>query len=321
MQSSPFRLLAAALIGAATLCHAGEPKKLLVVTVTTGFRHSSIPVSERVLARLAEQTGEFTLEFARQPDDKPEAPRAPRPPAPDAAPETHAAHAAAAERYEAARTAYEAALADWNRRLAEALRPLAPESLAAFDGVIFANTSGDLPIPDPEAFLAWIQSGKAFIGIHAASDTFHSWPAYREMLGGQFLRHGPQAAATLHNCDPTHPATAHPGPAWTIALEEFYEFKNYEAAKVRELLRLDRHPNTQTPGHYPLAWRRDYGQGRVFYTALGHREDLWDADPALKNRKNSPETSLAFQQHLLGGIRWALGIPAPDRNHAPPPEP
>jgi len=52
------------------------------------------------------------------------------------------------------------------------------------------------------------------------------------------------------------------------------------------------------------------GKGRVFYTSLGHREDLWD--PAWKerdgSRKNAPEVSAAFQRHLLDGIRWTLRI-------------
>ena len=60
------------------------------------------------------------------------------------------------------------------------------------------------------------------------------------------------------------------------------------------LLSLDRHPNTGSPGYFPIAWCRYYGKGRIFYTALGHRPDVWE--------------SSFFQRHLIGGIRWALGI-------------
>ena len=48
--------------------------------------------------------------------------------------------------------------------------------------------------------------------------------------------------------------------------------------------------------------------GRIFYTSLGHREDIWDTDPSLKDRKNSVEISKAYQAHVLGGIEWALGL-------------
>ena len=46
---------------------------------------------------------------------------------------------------------------------------------------------------------------------------------------------------------------------------------------------------------YPQSWSRSFGRGRVFYTALGHREDIWSTDPV-------------FRAHVLGGIRWALGL-------------
>ena len=49
-------------------------------------------------------------------------------------------------------------------------------------------------------------------------------------------------------------------------------------------------------------------KGRIFYTSLGHREDLWDETDAVKDRKNSPEISKQFQAHILGGIKWSLGL-------------
>jgi type 1 glutamine amidotransferase len=51
----------------------------------------------------------------------------------------------------------------------------------------------------------------------------------------------------------------------------------------------------QPGGDYPQAWYRTYGKGRSFYTALGHRDDIWSNDPV-------------FRAHVLGGIRWALGL-------------
>src|SRR5437763_13986928 len=56
---------------------AAEPKKLLVVTTTTGFRHSSIATAEKILAQLAKQSGAFTVDYAQQPANKPNAPKKP----------------------------------------------------------------------------------------------------------------------------------------------------------------------------------------------------------------------------------------------------
>jgi len=71
---------------------------------------------------------------------------------------------------------------------------------------------------------------------------------------------------------------------------------------------LEKHPETGAPGHYGVCWCKDYGAGKVFYTSIGHREDIWDADPNMKDRKNSVEIAKAYQAHVLGGIEWALGL-------------
>jgi type 1 glutamine amidotransferase len=130
------------------------------------------------------------------------------------------------------------------------------------------------------------------------------------MIGGEFDHHDAQLDVEVLNQDPKHPATAHLPQTWPIPQEEVYQFKNYDASKVHELLTMDKRPskNNRTPGHYPVAWCKDYGKGKVFYTSLGHREDIWDTDPNIKDRKNPVELSKAYQAHLLGGIEWALGL-------------
>lgn len=264
------------------------PKKLLVVTTTTGFRHSSIPTLEKVLSQLGTTSGEFTVDFVQQPPGKPNALK------PNASDEQKAAFKAADEK--------------WNESLKAALQKLSPESLQNYDGVVFASTTGDLPIPDRQGFLDWIKAGHAFIGIHAASDTFHDWPGYIEMLGGEFKHHGRQVGVDCINVDPKNPANAHLGKTWHIQQEEIYQFKNYDASKVHNLLILDKHPETGAEGQFPVSWCKSYGNGKVFYTSLGHREDLIDADPDLKGRINSPEISKTYEAHILGGIEWALGL-------------
>jgi type 1 glutamine amidotransferase len=268
---------------------ADSPKKLLVVTTTTGFRHSSIPTAEKILLQLAQTSGEFTVEFVEQPPGHPTTGFPPK-------------------LTTDASDADKAAEAKWNAALSAVLQKLSPENLKYYDGVVFASTTGDLPIPDPQGFLDWIKAGHAFIGIHAAADTFHGWPGYIEMLGGEFKHHGPQVRVDCLNQDPENPATAHLPAVWTISQEEIYQFKNYDTTKVHELLILDRHPENGSTGHFPVAWCKPYGNGRVFYTSLGHREDIWDADPAIPDRRNDAAISQAYQQHLLGGIKWALGL-------------
>jgi type 1 glutamine amidotransferase len=279
---------------ALTVAAQAEPKKLLVVTTTTGFRHASIPTLEKMLSQLAASSGEFTVDFVQQP--------------PGHAPTGFPAKlkADASDEQKAAFATNEVA---FNEKLKAVLQKLSPENLKNYDGVVFASTTGDLPIPDQQGFLDWIKAGHAFIGIHAAADTFHGWPEYAQMLGGEFQHHGPQVSVVCLNQDPKNPATAALPPVWTIAQEEIYQFKNYDPAKVHDLLIMDKHPeHKDQPGHFAVSWCKDYGAGKVFYTSLGHREDVIDADPGLKDRKNSVEISKAYQAHVLGGIEWALGL-------------
>jgi type 1 glutamine amidotransferase len=294
-----------AVVMTATLLQAA-PKKLLVVTTTTGFRHSSIPTLEKVLSQLAKESRDFTVDFVQQPPGKPDAPKKPTALKADATDEQKAAFKLAEKKFPTEQAAYETAEAKWEVTLKAALQKLSPESLKNYDGVVFASTTGDLPIPDKQGFLDWIKAGHAFIGIHAASDTFHGWPGFIEMLGGEFQHHGKQVGVDCLNQDPSNPATASLPKTWTIQQEEIYQFKNYDPTKVHDLLIMDKHPESGAPGHYAVSWCKEYGKGRVFYTSLGHREDLIDTDPDLKDRKNSAEISKAYQTHLLGGIKWAL---------------
>jgi uncharacterized protein len=291
LPSTLFRTIALALVVGLVGCQAfpfakrATPKKLLVVTTTLQFRHTSIPNLEAMLTQLGESSGKFTVDFVQQPPNKP----------PDLR-----RNSTDEER---------AAYAKWEDALKLALEKLSPDNLKNYDGVVFASTTGDLPIPDKQGFLDWIKAGHAFIGIHAASDTFHGWPGYIDMLGGEFDHHGDQLSVNVINVDPSNPADANLPKVWKIQQEEIYQFKNYDPTKVHELLVLDKKPERPfTPGRYPISWCKSYGKGRVFYTALGHREDLIDTDPNMRNRRNSVEAAKLYQAHILGGIEWALGL-------------
>lgn len=229
--------------------HAQEPKRVLVVTATQGFRHSSIPVAEKVLAALGDKSHAFTVDYVRGGKD--------------------------------------------GKDDADVKEKMSPEALKKYDAVIFANTTGDLPIPDKDAFIEWIKSGKGFIGMHSAGDTFHGYKPYLDMLGAEFLTHGAQVCVDCMNQDRRNPATRHLRGIWTI-FDEIYIFKNFNRENVHGLLTLDKHPNTGIPGDYPVAWTKSVGQGRLFYTSLGHREDVWE--------------NPVYQKHILEGIRWAIGL-------------
>lgn len=187
---------------------------------------------------------------------------------------------------------------DYCRTAEDVKRMLTSDYLKNYDAVFFLNTTGDIGIPDMKAFLDWLKSGKAFIGVHAATDTYHNSPEFLDMIAGEFKTHGQQCEVEAIVEDPKHPAVAHLFPRWKI-FDEIYILKQNNRDKVHVLLSLDKYPNdgspdANKPGDHLLAWCKPYGKGRVFYTAFGHRRDVWE----------NPQ----YQQHLLGGIRWALDV-------------
>lgn len=165
-------------------------------------------------------------------------------------------------------------------------------SLNTYAGAVFADTTGDLPLADPQGFLDWIARGHAFVGIHAATDTFPNFPPYLDMLGAQFKHHGPQTTVDVIIADPKHASTrAVPQPL--AVFDEIYQFQRYDPARVHLLLTIHKHPESGEPGEFPLAWTRMHGKGRVFYTALGHRPDVLESE--------------WYKAHLRAGLLWALG--------------
>ncbi len=286
---------------------ADAPKRVLVVTVTTGFRHSSIPTAEKIIEKLAKETGLFTVDLVQQPAIQPNAPKKPTPPKADADDAARTKFDADLAKYETANAKFKEDQKAFDAAVKQNLGKLAPDSLKNYDAVIFANTTGDLPLPDRDAFIAWLKAGHGFVGMHSASDTFHGYRPYIEMLGGEFETHKAQVGVEMVNQDKECAACRHLPATWGV-FDEIYIQKSFDRAGVHGLLTLNAHPNDKTPGDYPIAWKKDFGQGRVFYTALGHREDIWDDDATMKDRKNTPEVARQYQQHILGGIKWALGI-------------
>ncbi len=193
-----------------------------------------------------------------------------------------------------------------------------PAYLAGFDAVIF-YTTGDLtsagtdgqPAMTPEgkqALFDYVKSGKGFIGLHSATDTFHTAneakkgedryanhgkdaDSYVQFIGGEFIIHGSQQVATNKVIDKAFPGFADAGESFAFN-EEWYSLKDF-TSDIHVLTVIDAPGMKGNPYQrpaYPTSWVRQEGKGRVFYTAMGHRDDIW--------------TNPVFQNILVGAIRW-----------------
>jgi type 1 glutamine amidotransferase len=233
-----------------------EPRKLLYVTTSAGFRHSSLPLSRQVIEKLGRDSG----------------------------------------RFKAVTT--------------ESVELITPRGLEGFDAVAF-YTTGDLrqfPLSEENrnALIQWVKDGGAFAGFHSATDTYKDWEPYYEMIGGSFDGHPWHEEVKIDVEDPSHPAALHLGDSWTIT-DEIYQFKNYSRDRIHVILSLNpesvKGKGKRQDGDYAVAWCRDYGKGKVFYTSLGHREDVWE--------------NPVYQQHVLGGLLWAMDVEGYEGNATP----
>jgi type 1 glutamine amidotransferase len=165
--------------------------------------------------------------------------------------------------------------------------------------VVFLSTSGEIPTPaGRERLAAYVESGGGFVGVHAAACTEYDWPYYGELLGARFARHPLHQPGKAVVEDHDHPATRHLPAVWEFT-DEWYDFRTNPRGSVRVLATADEssYEGGGMGADHPLVWCRDHGEGRVFYTALGHAPEAY-ADPA-------------FRAHLLGGITWAARLPPP----------
>jgi len=176
----------------------------------------------------------------------------------------------------------------------EDVSQFAPETLAPHDVVMFANTTGELPLTDAQknALIQFVQAGGGFVGTHSATDTLYTWPEYGDLIGARFLTHNDPQVSSVNIEDTNHPATVGLGSRFDL-FEEFYAFRENPRPRVHVLLSLDT-PSAGIDGDAPLAWCSTFGQGRVYYNALGHFGETWE--------------DVRYQQQLLGGIRWAAGL-------------
>ena len=229
-----------------------KPRKVIIFTMTAGFRHSSIPLAAKTLEMMGKKTGA------------------------------------------------------WEATVSDDPNMFAADKLAGFDAIIQDQCTGDifgkLPKEKQEeyrqALLDFVKNGKGLAGLHAATDCWGNWKDYGDMIGGYFKGH-PFGHISVKVDDPASPLNAmFDGKGFEVK-DEIYTFKEpYSRDKLHVLLSMD-WPNSgygkgnRDDNDYALSWIREYGQGRVFYSAFGHQDHIFWDKPIL--------------MHFLAGVQYALG--------------
>ncbi len=263
----------------------GAERRILVFYRCEGFIHTSIPFGNHAIRRIAETTKAFTADFADQ------------------------------------------------------YSVFTKKNLARYDAILFNNTTALHPDEAQRtAILEFVKGGKGIVGFHAAADNFNEWAEGIAMIGGIFNGHPWTAGGTwaFQVEDPGHPLNAAFGGKGFWHKDEIYWYKpeSFQGRdKLRVLLSLDmskaanRKPienekekpklGGKSPAETDVAvsWCRELGEGRLFFTNLGHNDMTFANQTVL--------------QHMLDGIQYALHdldadaapsstvkveiVPAPDR--------
>ena len=253
-------------------------RRVLVFSATAGFRHKSIPVGKLALEKMGQSTGAYETVVSDDPAN------------------------------------FEAA------------------ALKTFDAVLLLSPSLDFFMPNKKEkgyfsdeewtqlqarhdrlvnnLADYVYSGGGLIGIHAATDSCHGHEKFPHLIGGLFDGHPWRANSnvTIVVEDPEH-AIMKPvfeGIDDFRLQEEIYQFKSepYSRERLRVLLHLDPERSDSVTGmkrednDYAVAWVQAIGQGRVFYTSIGHNEHIYSNPLMLK--------------HYLAGIQFATGDLAGD---------
>jgi len=248
--------------------------RLLLVTDSGGFVHDSVGVAEDVLKEIGPKEG-FTVtawRFTREPDPK------------------------VLEKYSdefRKKTGLTVGPEDCGR--------INKETLKNFDCVLFFTTGNPVNKAELADLTDWVKAGGAFAGTHCATDTLYKDTIYGELVGAYFDGHPWHQKIKVTVEDPKHPAAAGFKTGDEIT-DEIYQFRAapYSREKLHVIMTVDNSSiDTNKKGvnradkDFAIAWCHEFGKGKSFYTSLGHRREVWK-DPR-------------FQQHLMGGLKWATG--------------
>ena len=247
-----------------------KPRKVLIYTRATGYYHASIPLGAKAFEVMGTKTGAYSTVTSDDPES------------------------------------------------------FDPAKLKDIDAIVMMSSTGDLFVDKGEkaellrdtsaplspglkrskalrdSLLAFVKSGKGIIGLHAATDSSYDWPEYGEMMGGYFNGH-PWGPVVLRLDDPTNPVNAaFEGKPFAIR-DEMYTFKPpYSRTRLHILTSIDLEASKSTKGFnrpqdhdYAVSWLNRYGDGRVFYSSLGHGDGTFYNPTVLK--------------HFLAGLQFAIG--------------
>jgi predicted dehydrogenase/type 1 glutamine amidotransferase len=160
--------------------------------------------------------------------------------------------------------------------------------LGAFDAVALYILGGELTPEQERGLTSFVRGGGGLLAVHGANVGLAKYEAYMEMLGTEFLGHDPLAPFEVETVAETADILPRLSRSFRV-VDECYNMK----IRTEAPLRFFQH-GTWRLERKPLGYVRDYGEGKIFYTALGHDHRTF----------GHPD----FQDQLFKGLRYVTGL-------------
>ena len=166
------------------------------------------------------------------------------------------------------------------------------ERLEATDLIVPIWTMGTITPAQEAGLLGAVKGGVGVAGWHGGmGDAFRNNPEYQFMVGGQWVAHpGNVIDYTVQIVAPADPITAGLGD-FAMHSEQYYLHVDPSNEVLATTTFSGEHAPWIAGTVMPVAWKRRWGAGRVFYCALGHVAADFDVPEA--------------REMVRRGMRWA----------------
>lgn len=185
------------------------------------------------------------------------------------------------------------------------------DQLSKFDVVVFNNSTGRVLNDEQQQLLEnFVENGGMLLGIHGAGDDSHRWDWYEKNLIGAKFSHHPiknqiQETDLFLEAD-VAPALKRDLPdTWTHADEWYVFFSNPRIQGFRIIYTIDgekidpngnilwiKNKNFGMGEDHPVAWHKNVGNGKTFYTSIGHDASAWEQETFLQMLENAVNWSV-----------------------------
>ncbi|MEO0468154.1 MAG: ThuA domain-containing protein [Bacteroidota bacterium] len=166
--------------------------------------------------------------------------------------------------------------------------------MASIDLIVPYWTMGKISKEAEAGLLKAVKNGVGIAGCHGGfGDSFRNNTEYQFMVGGQWVSHpGGEIDYSVQITDQEDPVTAGI-PDFSLKTEQYYMHVDPNVKVLATTTFTAEHADWIDGAVMPVAWKKYYGKGRIFYLSLGHAPDVFDVEEA--------------KTMLMRGIRWASG--------------